>query len=167
MSATFRRLTQQGSVLIITLLLMLMLTIIAVAQVTFNSTQTHIASNTADEQVAFQTAEGALNEATNNLLAGNFPAASFLSNIKGLYLFNQNNAPVWTTVDWTDANAVIMSFQGNSKAQAAYMIEQLPSVVLPGQNSNLPTQVYRITAQAVGASTNSSVILQNTVEIQQ
>ena len=159
--------SSRGSVLIITLLLMLMLTIMAIAQVSFNTTQTHIATNTADAQVAFQTAEGALNEATNNLLAGNFAAINFLSNEKGLYLFNPNNAPVWSTVDWTNANAVVMSFQGKSHAQAAYMIEQLPSVVQPGQNANAPAQVYRITSHAVGASDNSSVILQNTVQIQQ
>ena len=157
----------RGSVLIITLLLLLMLTIMAVAQVSFNTTQTHIATNTADVQVAFQTAEGALNEAVNNLLAGNFPANNILSNANGLYLFDQNNAPVWSTVDWNNANAVILSFQGNSNAQASYMIEQLPSVVHPGQNANAPAQVYRITSHAVGASGNASVILQSTVQIQQ
>ena len=158
---------QTGSVLIITLLLMLMLTIIAVTQVLFNITQTHIATNTADVQVAFQTAEGALNQATNNLLAGNYSSSSFLSNANGLYLFNQNNPPVWTTVDWTSPGAVIFSFQGNSNAQAAYIIEQLPAVVAPGQNANSPAQVYRITARAVGASGNTSVMLQSTEQVQQ
>lgn len=167
MNANVLRLSEQGSVLIITLLLMLMLTIMAVAQVSYNSTQTHITSNTADEQIAFQTAEGALNEATNNLLAGNFQASGFLANTKGLYLFNPNNAPVWTSVNWTDTNAVIMSFQGNSNAQAAYLIEQLPAVVRPGQNAHFTAQVYRVTAHAIGATTNSSVILQNTIQLQQ
>jgi len=161
------RLIQQGSVLILTLLLMVMLTIIAVTQVNFNSTQTHIATNTADEQVAFQTAEGALNEGINNLIAGNFPTASFLSNSNGLYYFNQNNAPIWATVDWTNTSAVILSFQGNSSAQAAYMIEQLPSVIIPGQNTSSPTQVFRITAHGVGASGSSPVTLQSTLELQQ
>lgn len=158
---------QQGSVLILTLLLMAMLTIIAITQVNFNSTQTHIATNTADSQVAFQTAEGALNEATNNLIAGTYPTTSFLSNSNGLYYFNQDNAPIWTNVDWTNPNAVILSFQGNSKTQGAYMIEQLPSVILPGQNSSSPAQVFRITAHGVGTSGSSPITLQSNLQLQQ
>lgn len=161
------RFLQQGSVLILTLLLMVMLTVIAITQVNFNSTQTHIATNTADSQVAFQTAEGALNEATNHLIAGTYPTTSFLSNTNGLYYFNQNNAPLWTTVDWTNSNAVILSFQGKSSAPGAYMIEQLPSVILPGQNANSPAQVFRITAHGVGASGSSPITLQSTLQLQQ
>lgn len=158
--------SQIGSVLILTLIVMLMLTVMAVAEVSLNSTQTRIATNTTDAQVAFQTAEGALNDAKNNLLAGHYAATSFLANANGFYLFNANNAPLWTTVNWTNANAVVMSFQGGSRTQAAFFIELLPSVVQAGQNAGLPTQVYRITARAVGASGNSPVILQSTIQIQ-
>ena len=157
---------QQGSVLIITLLLMLMLTLLAITQVSLNSTQTRIASNTADTQIAFQTTEGALNEATNNLFAGNYAASDFLTNTKGLYLFNANQAPLWITIDWGNSNAVIPSFQGSSKTQADFIIELLPSIVKSGQNIAFPTQVYRITARAVGPSGGSAVILQTTVQIQ-
>ena len=162
----YARQMQTGSVLVITLLVMLALTILAVTEVSFNSTQTRIATNSADAQVAFQTAEGALNEATNNILANTYPPASFLANANGLYLLNPNNPPLWTTVNWTNAGAVILSFQGTSNTQAAYLIEQLPSAVKAGQNVEIPTQVFRITARAVGASGNSPVILQSTIEIQ-
>lgn len=157
------RFSQTGSVLIITLIVLLMLTVMAVAEISVNSTQTHVATNTADAQIAFQTAEGALNEATNNLLANQYPLSGFLSNANGLYQM-QNNAPLWTTVDWSSAGAVIMSFQGQSGAQAAFIIELLPSVPKPGQSMASPSPVYRITARAVGASGSSPVILQNTVQ---
>ncbi len=117
---TTLRVSQKGSVLIISLLLMLMLTVLAVSQMSFNITQTHIATNTADAQIAFQTAEGALNEATNNLLAGTYTASSFLGNANGLYLYNASNPPLWTTIDWSNTGAVIMSFQGGSSTQSAY-----------------------------------------------
>ena len=157
----------EGSVLIVTLLLMVMLTAMATTQISYNKTQLHIATNSADVQIAFHTAEGALNEAINNLLAGTYTSSSFLSNLNGLYLPDPSSAALWTTVDWNSNNAVIKSFQGQSNAQAAYIIEQLPSVVKPGQNMNSPTQVYRITARAVGASGNSVVILQSTEQLQQ
>ena len=157
----------EGSVLIITLLLMLMLTIMAITQISFNHTQTNIAANSADAQVAFHTAEGALNEATNNVLAGTYAPTAFLDNQNGLYLPDPANPPLWTTIDWNSNSDVIKSFQGNSYAQGAYIIEQLPSVIRPGQNMNNPAHVYRITARAVGASGNSLVILQSTEQIQQ
>lgn len=166
MNTAAKRSAEQGSVLIITLLVLVVLTIVAVAQVSFNSTQTRIATNTTDSQIAFQTAQGALNDATNNLFANTYASSSFLSNTNGLYIFNPNAAPLWTTIDWTSSSSVIKSFKGSSQAQAAYIIEQLPSVIAGGQNISLPTQVYRITVRAVGASGGSPVIIQSTVKIQ-
>ncbi len=105
------RFSQHGSVLIITLLLLMMLTVMAVTQISFNSTQNHVATNTTDVQIALQTAEGALNEATNNLLSGTYATSSFLSNANGLYVLNASAAPLWTTINWNSSGAVIMSFQ--------------------------------------------------------
>lgn len=159
--------TQPGSVLVLSLILLLVLTVMAVAEMSINSAQSHVATNSADEQIAFQTAEGALNEATNKLLARIYPTTSFLANANGLYLFNKDNAPIWTTVNWSSANDVIFGFQGSSHSQSGYIIEQLPSIIQLGQNMNYPAQVYRITARGVGASGNAAVILQSTVQIQQ
>ncbi|QRX84115.1 PilX N-terminal domain-containing pilus assembly protein [Glaciimonas sp. PAMC28666] len=163
----FKARTQRGAVLLITVMLVLMLTILALGLVALNSTQTRIATNSADVQIAFQTAEAALNQAQSNLLAGNYPAANFQSNNNGLYLFNPANPPLWTTILWSGATTVIPSFQGNSKSAAAFFIELLPSVVLPGQNMKKVTRVYRVTARAVGASGGAPVLLQATVQIQQ
>lgn len=156
-----------GSVLILSLMLLVMLTLMAVTQVSFNSIQTHIATNSADLNVAFQTAEGALNEATNQLVAGTIATTGFLSNTNGLYLANATNPPLFSSIDWTNPNAVIFGFQGGSSTQAAYLIEQLPSVVRPGQNMMTAAQVFRITARAVGASGQSPVMLQSTEQLQQ
>lgn len=157
---------QRGAVLLITVMLMLMLTILALGLVTLNSTQTRIATNSADVQIAFQTAEAALNQAQSKLLAGNYSVVNFQSNNNGLYLFNPANPPLWTTIVWSGTNT-IASFQGSSKSAAAYFIELLPSVVLPGQNMKKITRVYRVTARAVGASGGAPVLLQATVQIQQ
>ena len=159
--------SEQGFTLIVALILLLILTVVAVTQVSFNTMVTRIATNSADALVAFQTAEGALNQAANQLLASTYTPSNFISNSNGLYLFNANNAPLWTTVNWSSAGAVISSYQGNSNAQGAYIIEQLPSVTMPGQNMSKPTLIYRITARAVGASGNGLIILQATVQVPQ
>ena len=164
MNTTMVQHVKNGSVLILALILLLILTVMVVSEMSVNNTQTRIATNTADAHVAFATAEAALNEATNNLLAGQYTA--FAANTNGLYVFDFNNAPWWTTINWTAAGAVIQSFQGTSNTRSAYIIEQLPSVIKPGQNVSSPAQVYRITARAVGASGNSAVILQSNIQIQ-
>lgn len=70
-------------------------------------------------------------------------------------------------MNWSSSSSVISSFQGYSNSQAGYIIEQLPSIIQPGQNIKSPTYVYRITARSLGASGNTSVMLQSTVQIQQ
>ena len=166
-SRFFLATTHRGTVLLITIMLMLMLTVLGLGLVSLNSTQTRIATNSGDAQIAFQTAEGALNQAQSNILAGNYPASSFLANNNGLYIFNPANAVLWSSVNWANSGAVVQSFQGGSKTPAAYIIELLPSVILPGQSFKKATSVFRITARAVGPSGGAPVILQSTLQIQQ
>lgn len=156
----------QGYALIATLMFMLTLTLIALAMMHLNTTQIKISTNDADSTVAFQTAEGALNQALNNVLAGNYPFSSFSQNTNGLYIYNPNNPALWTTIAWS-GSSVIAGFQGSAKNPAVFFIEQLPSVIQPGQNIKRPTQVYRITARSSGASGSTSCILQATVQTQQ
>jgi type IV pilus assembly protein PilX len=159
--------SQKGYVLLMTMILLIILTILAMTDVSLNSTQTRIAANATDTEISLEKTEGALNEAINKLINGTYNATEFLQGNNGLYVLNPDNPPLWTTVDWSNSAAVIHSFQGVSGSQASYIIEQLPSVIQPGQNIKTPTYVYRITARSVGASGNTAVVLQSTVQIQQ
>lgn len=162
-----RRLSQRGAVLLTTVMLLVLLTILALAAVSMNSTQTRVATNSADYQVAYQTAEGALSQAQNNLIGGTYTASAFAANTNGLYVFDPAAAPVWANSSiWATSSAVIPGFQGGSSTGAQYLIEKLPPVTKPGQSLKTPVQVYRITARAVGKSGRSPVVLQSTVQIQ-
>lgn len=158
---------QKGSTLIVALILLVILTVLAVSEVSFNTILTRVAANSSDALVAFNTAEGALSQATTRLLAGTYSTSNFVSNSNGLYLLAPGNAPLWTTVNWSSSATAMQSYQGNSSATAAYIIEQLPSVTLPGQSMAKPTSIYRITARAVGSSGSSPVILQTIIQIPQ
>lgn len=161
------QLQQKGYVLLTTLVLMIMLTVLALTQVSSNTNQTRVASNATDSEITFEKTEGAVNEAINKLNNGTYIAASFLTNSNGLYQHDASATPLWKTVGWSSAD-VINSFQGGTNSQASYFIEKLPSVCLPGQNCRTQTNnLYRITARAVGANGNSSVIIQTTLQIQQ
>lgn len=157
---------QKGFILITTLVLLGMLTILGVSQISINSTQTKVAANATDSEISFEKTEGAMNEAVRKMINRTYSYDSFQNNANGLYLFNQNVAPAWQTINWDSSGAVITSFAGMSGLQAKYIIEQLPSVVKPGQNMKTSTRIYRITARAVGQNGSSSVLLQSTVQIQ-
>jgi type IV pilus assembly protein PilX len=158
---------QSGFVLLMSLIMLILLTVLALAAVSTNTSQTRVVANGTDTEITFETAEGAMNQAINNLLNGTYLPTSFQNNSGGLYQFNANNPPLWTTINWASTGAVINGFQGSSKTQASYIIEKLPSVLMPGQNMKSPTNVYRITTRAVGASGNTALILQATVQLQQ
>lgn len=149
-----------GGVLITTIILLVMLTTLSLAMVSLNTTQTRIATNSADAQVSYQTAEGALNQAAANLQAGNYSLTDFIGNANGLYTYSSNSASIWTTVNWGNASGAIQCTSCGLSPTAAYVIEYLPPVLVPGTG---PKKAYRITARAVGVGGSSPVILQANV----
>lgn len=158
---------QKGYILLVTMILLLVLISLALTAISINTTQTRIAANATDTEISLEKTEGALNEAINKLLNGTYTSTSFMQNGNGLYILNPSDPPLWKTANWSSASSVILSFQGYSNSQSSYIIEQLPSIVQPGQNMKTPTRVYRITARSVGANGNTIVMLQSTVQIQQ
>lgn len=156
----------RGFALFIALIILMVLSIFSVSQVSKNSILTRIAANSVDAMIAFQTAEGALNQGVNQLAAGNYSVNNFVSNSNGLYLLSPTTAPAWSTINWSGSQA-IQSYQGQSNTAGAYVIEQLPSVTIGGQSMARPALVYRVTARGVGASGGAPVILQALVQIPQ
>lgn len=156
----------KGFALITTLVLLTMLSILALSQISSNSTQTKMATNAADTEISFEKTEGAVSEATNKMINSTYTSEKFLQNGSGLYVFNKNTAPLWHTSNWDSSAFAIEGFAGLAGTKATYMIEQLPSVVQPGQNLRTMTRIYRITGRTTGQSGLSSVLIQSTLQIQ-
>jgi type IV pilus assembly protein PilX len=152
--------SSQGFILIVALLLLLTLTLLALAGISINSSQTRVAANATDSEISFEKVEATLNRATNLLMNYTYTSANFLQNQAGLYQWSPTTAPVWQTVNWS-GGSVIPGF-----SNANFIIEQLPSVIKPGQNMSASTSVYRITAQVTGQNGSSYVLLQSTVQMQ-
>lgn len=161
-----KKIRPQGYVLLLSMVFLMMLTLLAISVISLNTTQTRIATNHTNTEISLEKAEGALNEAINKLIKGTYNPKNFMQNGNGLYLLDPSAPPIWTTINWSSSSAVISGFKGSSGASASYIIEQLPSVVSPGQNMKTPTSIYRITVRAVGAGGNEATILQSTVQIQ-
>ena len=156
---------QSGFIIITTLILLIMITVLAVSLTARNSGQTQMVTNTTDSLISFQKAEGALNQAVSQLVKGNYTPSGFAQNSSGLYLLQSDKPPVWSTINW-NSDAAIKSFGGLVGPEAQYIIEQLPSVVQPGQSMTRMTRIYRVTGRVVDQNGNSSVLLQTTIQMQ-
>ncbi|HEV2110249.1 MAG TPA: PilX N-terminal domain-containing pilus assembly protein [Gammaproteobacteria bacterium] len=166
---------QRGVVLIVALILLLVLTMIGVGVTQSTSLEERMAGNARDKDLAFQAAEAGLRGGEDGLLQALF---TNFNNSAGQYEYDPTAAPIWTTVNWTDATKVI-AYAGTPIAmstgsttqqlpqQPVFIVEQLPPVPAPGQNlgateyGDAPTiQLFRITALGTGGDANAQAMLQ-------
>ena len=152
---------QHGSVLIIGLLLLLILTLLGLSSMGTTLLQEKMANNMRDQNLAFQAAEAALQNG-EQYVVGNAPVGFNSACNGGLCLPSTTGTPVWATVNWSTPNVITMSPPLSSSylaAQPVYIIEQLPPVPAPGASQSQqqygntpPLQFYRITARATGGN---------------
>lgn len=162
---------QEGTVLIVSLVLLLVLTILGISGMQTSGLQERMAGNMHDASLAFQAAEAALREGERFVGSATLPE---FNDSNGLYVYaptesdKNSSIPVWRRGNWSWDDA--REYQGtlqNLSAAPRYVIEELPRVLRPGASAAadepLPDQaVYRITARARGGSDASEVILQST-----
>ncbi len=161
-----------GFVLLTALVMLLVLTISALVAMVYQANQARVAGNTANAQISFETGEGALRIAEGALLSGQYVNSPFTTaGNGGLYLFNPQATPVWAqSATWSGSGTTMASpYQGLSGAVPQIVIEQLPSVAMPGQNvasmqyggGVQPSRVYRITVRALGANGKAPTMVQS------
>ncbi len=163
---------QQGVVLVISLLMLLLMTLIGVSSMRGALMEERITGNVQDHNVALQAAEGALRDAERFLRQPFLPP--FNGN-GGLYpdVDPALKPPRWINFAW-DAPGTTRAYGGMAgapgslaKASASYFIEELSPTVGPGKELSADTpedsgRYYRITARGVGISGTAVVILQST-----
>lgn len=158
--------------MVIALVMLVVLTLLATASARMTLMEERMTGNTQDRDIAFQAAEAGLRAGEGQAQVPVLPA--FDANLPGLYTPAAPGAdPVWATVDWDNANAVL-SYQELAdapgtlaEATASYIVEQLPKVTTPGQSLAVDTTVddsafFRVTSRGVGVSGNATVTLQTT-----
>lgn len=157
---------QQGVILLMTLIFLFAMTVLAFTTVRLNTAVTRISTNHVNNEISFQTTEGANNQIAQNIIKGQYLNNNFVNNTGGFYLLNTSSAPLWSNISWKGGN-VQTGFQGSADAPASFFIEQLPSVIKPGQNMNRTINIYRITTRATNSANNTASIMQTTVQIPQ
>lgn len=174
---------QRGSILIVSLMILVVLTMIGVSSMTTSSLQERMAGNFRDRQIAFQAAETALAYA-EEFAKTSINSASIFTNNNGYYKkydgpTNLNAfAPEW----WTDAGGTNWWTGTNSRilptaitqvrTQPLYTIEyrgdigedEGTSINLSGYGQSSGGGLisnFRVTVRATGLSDNTTVILQS------
>jgi type IV pilus assembly protein PilX len=180
---------QQGAVLYIALILLIILTIIGVAAARLQTGEAVMARNDHNHQLALQAAEAALRNVEINLADGNWSIPQFAANAKGLYVLStevQGALPsgipgsIADQINWNASfpapNGAAMTYTGPALANAAaspvptqVIIENLPPVARAGDplctpsNQTQSCAVYRVTVHAVGGDASASATLQSII----
>lgn len=163
---------QQGAVLVIGLIMLLLLTVIGVSSIRGTDLQERMAGNARDHNLAFQASEAAVRSAENYLSSASITA---YNGVTGYYqdLTGATSPVLWTSANW-DAKGVKLAdntLKGVSE-QSKYAIEQLEVTISPGNYGSAVDQqsldamaekeVYRITARGVGSTKDSEALIQTT-----
>jgi len=151
---------EKGSVLIVSLVMLLLLSLIGVAGIQTTVMQDRMAANLLDKELAFQAAEAALREGEESLESGvpiSFPDSA------GLYRIGADNRPDWPA-DLSDTGGGVTAYGGSFpgvSAQPRYYIEQIDTIPAPGcdLSSYCEPVYYRITAAGVGGSDNATAVI--------
>lgn len=165
---------QQGIVLVISLVILLLLSIVGINAMMTTSLDERMSANLKDHNTAFQAAEAALREGE-----GVVNALVTLSDFNndgdgGMYSMTAAKDSPWQTIDWTTSTQLrtLTTTIAGLANQPRYIIEHFTAVVSEEEALNLMnvgestggggTEVFRITAWGVGTTATSQVILQTT-----
>jgi type IV pilus assembly protein PilX len=165
---------QSGSVLIISLIVMLVLTILGVSGMKSAVLEEKMAGNVRDTQLAFQAAEATLREA-EKYIDDNIVSVTNFDTDGGDGLYDKSQHKLWNNIDWDSSDSIeYSSFDTNYSVNAPprFIIEHLAT-----KQDNLDTlnldnygqgtgagrvEMFLITARATGSSGNNVVLLQST-----
>jgi type IV pilus assembly protein PilX len=162
------RAAQHGAVLVVALVFLLLMTLLGVTAMRGTTLQERMAGNLRDNNLALQAAEAALREGEQFLQQAALPP---FAGADGLLQpqSESGQAEYWEGYDWDGNSRVAATFDGVAQGPAAaprYVIEELPPVVATGDSQKfgaLPdVGFYRVTAYAVGGTTDAVSIIQST-----
>lgn len=171
--------SQQGAVLIVGLVMLLLMTIVGLSAVKGSNLQELMVGNLRDRQLAFQAAEAGLRIGEDTVNDINPPDTTGIQ--KGLMqeLSNGSNGAYWyQTHIWLDStvpansNSVATQLDLKITREAPrFVVEKLNVIELMGQDGSSVNygdllreqelNVYRITSRGVGLTGNSIVYLQS------
>lgn len=165
---------QRGSILVVSLMILVVLTMIGVSSMSTTSLQEKMAGNFRDRQIAFQAAEYTLAYA-EDYARNNINSASIFNNSNGLYATysGPTNLNAFDSSWWTGTNSqVLPTTIAQVRTQPRFIIEYRGDI---GQEEGTSINVggygvnsgggeisnFRVTVRATGLSNDTMIILQS------
>lgn len=159
--------TQSGTVLMISLLILLVMTLLGVSGINTTIMEEKMAGNFKNTNLAFQSAESGLRAAEAFIVAT--PTANYNDSTPGLYQATLTGAPRWEQVNWDNTTEVLAYPTALSTDLADLpdaIIEEMAPFVESGDSQEAGVIIeniyYRVTANAVGGTTTAKSRLQTT-----
>jgi type IV pilus assembly protein PilX len=160
--------SQQGVALIVSLVMLLIMTLLAVSSMNTTILEEKMAGNYKDRNMAFQASEAGL-RAGETYLRTTPILPPFDGTTAGLYQPTSSGLPKWQVVNWA-ASGQYRSYTANLLSNISsppnYIIEELQPVNESGGSLEagvaLESRFYRITSNAVGGTDTAIVMLQST-----
>lgn len=170
---------QHGSVLVVSLLILLIMTLLGITAMSTTTLEEKMAGNIRDENIAFQAAEAALRDGEADVIGNNIPESSFVAACTGGLCLPAavGSSPQWEVVDWAPSGTTSRKYGSATGAAALTGVGQAPRYIIellrdiPNSNGSLTTGItapktktaYRITAVGYGANAATTVVLQAVV----
>ena len=159
---------EHGAVLVVSLIMLLVVTLIAVSSMQGTVMEEKMAGNTRDRNLAFQTAESALREA--EIYVEGLASMGTFTGSGGLYGLTDSEPYYADSVTWSDTlNHVVGSAPHGSADAPRYFIKNYTIVKgtagalnLSGYGDNKGTgdiTIFKVTARSTGASTDSAEVI--------
>ena len=171
--------TQQGAVLVVGLIFLLIMTLLGVSSMSTSNLEEKMSGNTRDRELAFQAAESALREA-ERVVQDNWNSLAFdVTCTNGFCDCDPASFSSTTTCSeyWTDTALDVWNTAGryisytttvdNVVANSKYIIEYMGTHVVPTDPvcNTCPKEYFRITTLGAGLTPASRVMLQTTYRI--
>lgn len=159
---------QGGVVLIVSLIILLIVTMIAVSSMQGSVFEEKMAGNSGDRNLAFQTAESGVREA-EIFIEGVVSLGNF-SGTGGLYGRTDAEPSFWYGTTWNDVTQHVVSTSNYGSYEAPkYFVKHFTTVVgtegamnMSGYGDNKGTgdvTIFKITARGVGGSSDSAEVI--------
>lgn len=160
----FRK-AQQGAVLVVSLLILLILTILGVSSMQSSTLEEKMASNSRDRNVGFQSAEAAVRDAETYIES--LVTTGGFTNTNGLYAAIGNEPDPFAAATWGTASNHRTATAPGGSSGAQYFISRAGTIIDEGSIENLgipnttatDITVFRITGRGQGATAAGSEVM--------
>lgn len=154
--------SQQGAVLVVSLLILLILTILGVSSMQSSTMEEKMASNSRDRNVGFQSAEAAVRAA--EIYIESLVTTGGFTNTNGLFDSIGSEPDPFTDTTWSTASKYRAASAPGGSADAQYFISRA-GTINDGGGIMIPPEtvtditIFRITSRGQGATAAGSEVM--------